>query len=68
MAKQSGQERIENMVSVLREWQGIERLSMNDTAEIMEKTSNPLIRMIMEIIRHDSLMHSSKNTLIQNKR
>ena len=57
MAKQSGQERIENMVSVLREWQGIERLSMNDTAEIMEKTSNPLIRMIMEIIRHDSLMH-----------
>ena len=57
MAKQSGQERVEEMVGVLREWQGIERVAMNDTAEIMEKTDNSLIRMIMEIIRHDSLMH-----------
>ena len=49
--------RIEEMVGVLREWQGIERQSMNDTAEIMEATENRLIRLIMEIIRHDSLMH-----------
>jgi rubrerythrin len=45
------------MVGVLRQWQGIERQAMNDTAEIMETTKNPLIRVIMEIIRHDSLMH-----------
>ena len=57
MAKQSGSERVETMVKVLRQWQGIERQSMNDTAEIMEQTTNPLIRIIMEIIRHDSLMH-----------
>ena len=49
--------RIEEMVDVLREWQGIERQAMNDTAEIMEATDNRLIRLIMEIIRHDSLMH-----------
>ena len=49
--------RIEEMVSVLREWQGIERQSMNDTAEIMEVTDNKMIRLVMEIIRHDSLMH-----------
>jgi rubrerythrin len=49
--------RIEEMVNVLREWQGIERQAMNDTAEIMEATDNRLIRLIMEIIRHDSLMH-----------
>lgn len=55
--KAKGPERIQNMVNVLREWQGIERASMNDTAEIIERCENPLIRMIMAIIRHDSLMH-----------
>ena len=49
--------RVEEMVSVLREWQGIERQSMSDTTEIMQETENPLIRLVMEIIRHDSLMH-----------
>lgn len=49
--------RVEEMVSVLREWQGIERQSMSDTTEIMQETENPLIRLVMEIIRHDSVMH-----------
>ncbi|HSN92068.1 MAG TPA: hypothetical protein VLS93_12635 [Anaeromyxobacteraceae bacterium] len=49
--------RVDEMVGVLRQWQGLERQAMNDTAEIMEKTSSPLIRILMEIIRHDSLMH-----------
>ena len=49
--------KVENFVNTLRRWQGIERESMNMTAEIMEETDNPLVRMIMEIIRHDSLMH-----------
>ena len=57
MTKSTGPERVENMVNTLREWQGIERASMNDTAEIIEQCENPLIRMIMAIIRHDSLMH-----------
>jgi len=47
----------DEMVQVLRQWQGLERKAMNDTAEIMEKTASPLIRILMEIIRHDSLMH-----------
>lgn len=49
--------RDEQMVAVLRQWQGIERQAMNDTAAIMERTKSPLIRILMEIIRHDSLMH-----------
>ena len=49
--------KVDEMVDVLRQWQGLERQAMNDTAEIMEKTKSPLIRIIMEIIRHDSLMH-----------
>ena len=47
----------DEMVDVLREWQALERKAMNDTAEVMERTSSPLIRIVMEIIRHDSLMH-----------
>jgi hypothetical protein len=57
MAKGKGSERVENMVAVLRQWQGIERQAMVDTAEIIEESKNPLVRMIMSIIRHDSLMH-----------
>ena len=49
--------KVENMIGVLQQWQGLERQAMNDTAEIMEQTKSPLIRIIMEIIRHDSLMH-----------
>ena len=52
-----GPEKIKEMVDTLRKWQGIERQAMDQTAEIMEQSDNPLIRMIMEIIRHDSLMH-----------
>jgi len=49
--------KVDEMVDVLRQWQALERHAMNDTAEIMEKTASPLIRIVMEIIRHDSLMH-----------
>jgi hypothetical protein len=57
MSASKGAERIDNMVKVLRRWQGIERQAITDMAEIIEETRNPLIRLIMEIIRHDSLMH-----------
>ncbi len=55
--KLKGQERVDHMVNVLRQWQGIERQAMQDTAAILQETRNPLIRAVMEIIRHDSLMH-----------
>jgi len=57
MAKAKGPERVEKMVDVLRQWQAIERQAMSDTAEIMEHTDNTFVRMLMEIIRHDSIMH-----------
>lgn len=57
MATTSGPERVEKMVKVLRNWQKLERKAMDDTAAIIEESDNPLVRMIMSIIRHDSLMH-----------
>jgi uncharacterized protein YbcC (UPF0753/DUF2309 family) len=56
MANQ-GPEKVEKMVKLLKTWQGLERQAMDDTAEIIEETKNPLVRMVMSIIRHDSLMH-----------
>jgi len=49
--------RVEDMTKVLRQWQAIEREAMTATAEISEKTESTLIRLIMDIIRHDSHMH-----------
>ena len=49
--------KVENMIKVLRQWQEVERLAMSETARISEKTESSLIRMIMDIIRHDSHMH-----------
>ncbi len=55
--KLSGPERLKKTVTVLRQWQGIERDAIETTAQIMEKTDNLLIRQIMEIIRNDSVQH-----------
>jgi hypothetical protein len=49
--------RVEDMIKVLRQWQAIERDAMTATAEISEKTESTLIRLVMDIIRHDSHMH-----------
>ena len=57
MATVKGSERIDRLVNTLRQWQGIERKAVNSTSGIMEKTDNPLIRQMMEIIRNDSVQH-----------
>ncbi len=57
MAKSKAAQRTEDMVLALRNWQAIERESIEMTAQIMEETKNPLVRQIMEIIRNDSVQH-----------
>ena len=59
-----GAERVAEMEKQLRKWQAIERVSMEQTAKIMEETRNPYVRMIMEVIRHDSLMHHRVQQLL----
>ncbi|MBD3382687.1 MAG: hypothetical protein GF404_10895 [candidate division Zixibacteria bacterium] len=53
---------IENM----KRWQAIEDSAVSSTGQIIEKTDNPLIRMIMEIIQHDSQMHHRVQEFIVN--
>jgi len=62
MAKQK--ELNENLLKVLKNWQVIEDKSVKSTTEIMGKTKNTLVRLIMEIIRQDSAMHKRVQQLI----
>ncbi len=57
MSNPSRSPQVESLVKVLQQWQAIERQSMDDTAAVIEEARSPLVRLVMEIIRHDSLMH-----------
>jgi hypothetical protein len=41
----------------MRRWQKIENSAIVSTGLVMEKTDNPIIRLVMEIIQRDSQMH-----------
>ena len=45
------------LIFTLRRWQEIEDGSVAACSGIIDKTDNPLIRLVMEIIRQDSVMH-----------
>ena len=55
--KKSTAEELEQLKQTLRDWQKIEDGSVAQCSAILEKTQNTLIRLVMEIIRHDSVMH-----------
>ena len=55
--KTTKKEALQGLVATLRKWQGIEDGSVALTSSILEKTRNPLIQLVMEIIRQDSIMH-----------
>src|SRR4030067_168675 len=44
-------------VDNMRRWQKIENASVSSTGKVMERTKNPLVRLVMEIIQRDSQMH-----------
>ncbi len=50
-------EKQEKLVETLRAWQHVENQSVAQTADIIDKTRNPVIRLVMEIIQRDSAMH-----------
>jgi hypothetical protein len=52
------------LVEILREWQHIETKTVVQTAQIMDHTRHPVIRLVMEIIQSDSAMHFRVQQLI----
>ncbi|HXH49012.1 MAG TPA: hypothetical protein VNM47_06670 [Terriglobia bacterium] len=55
--KEKPSEDLAELSSTLRRWQEIEDASVAACSGIIAKTKNPLIRLLMEIIRQDSVMH-----------
>ena len=54
----------EKLVDNMRRWQKIENASISSTGKIFEKTDNPIVRLVMEIIQRDSMMHHRVQELI----
>lgn len=52
------------IIDNMRQWQKIENASVASTGKMIEKTANPVVRMIMEIIQRDSQMHYRVQELI----
>ena len=47
----------QEIISNMRRWQKIENAAAASTGQIMERTDNPVIHILMEIIQRDSQMH-----------
>ena len=52
------------IIDNMRKWQKIEDVSVIQTSEIIAKSKNPIVRMVMEIIRADSERHYRVQELI----
>ena len=47
----------QEIISNMKSWQKTEDATIALTGQVMEKTDNPVVRMVMEIIQRDSQMH-----------
>lgn len=47
----------EKIVANMKRWQKIEDASSASTGKIIQETKNPVVRLVMEIIQRDSMMH-----------
>lgn len=47
----------QSIVDNMRRWQKIENASVASTGRVIDKTDNPVVRLVMEIIQRDSQFH-----------
>jgi len=47
----------QEIIAKMRQWQKIEKESIASADQVMQKTDNPIIQLVMEIIQRDSQMH-----------
>jgi rubrerythrin len=60
----STKEAQEQIVANMKKWQKVENASVSSTGRVIEKTDNPVVRLVMEIIQRDSQMHYRVQELI----
>ncbi|MFC1852028.1 hypothetical protein ACFL27_17685 [candidate division CSSED10-310 bacterium] len=56
----------EKLVETMKSWQKVENASVSSTGQIIEKTENPVVRLVMEIIQRDSQLHYRVQEMIVN--
>jgi len=56
----------EKLSEDMMSWMKIEDAAVSSTGAIIQKTDNPVIRMVMEVIQRDSLMHHRVQEFIKN--
>ena len=56
----------EQIVANMQWWQKVENSSVASTGKIIEATDNPVVRLVMEIIQRDSLMHYRVQQMIRD--
>jgi len=47
----------QEIISNMKSWQKTENATIAVTSQVMEKTNNPIVRLVMEVIQRDSQMH-----------
>ena len=47
----------QQLVDILNRWKKVENASVASTGHVMNKTDNPVIRLVMELIQRDSQFH-----------
>ena len=57
-------ENTEELIKLMRRWQELEDSTVAHTTKVIEKTSNPFLKLLMEIIRQDSTMHKRVQQVI----
>ena len=62
--KEKAVESLEELKTTLKRWQEIEVAAVEHTTAVIERTQNPLIKLVMEIIRQDSVMHKRVQQVI----
>lgn len=54
----------EKILKTMKTWQKVEDTSVESTGQVMAKTGNPIIQLVMEIIQNDSKTHRRVQQLI----
>ncbi|OHB72527.1 MAG: hypothetical protein A2V70_01025 [Planctomycetes bacterium RBG_13_63_9] len=47
----------QDLIANMQAWRKVENASIASTGRVIEKTENPIVRLVMEIIQRDSQMH-----------
>ena len=54
----------DKLAKTMKQWQAIEEASIKSTTEVIAKTNEPLIKLVMEIIKKDSESHKAVQAFI----